>query len=111
VAYQREPKTVRTHNSVSVPATNGTNTSAWIDVEGYNAIAITFTNSVAGNNAVDLEWSHDGTNKAIAVTILATNTAQERVGTSAVYSRWVRAVVKNTHTTAATMNAWIYARQ
>jgi hypothetical protein len=102
----RQQKTVETHKAVTVGA-GATVYSEWIDMQGYDSLALTVLNSGATANTGTLEWSEDGQNKFIGVAVLANATSQERVGTSPNYLRYVRVALLNGHTAPVTMSSKI----
>lgn len=110
--YENKPKTktVLTHVNKVIP--NGaTDNSSWIDLDGYNTLALLFKNETGAHNHTGyLDWSNDGVNKLVSVATLATGTAQERVGTSPAYARYVRVGINNAHTAPVTVNASLYLK-
>lgn len=102
-------KTIQTHNDVTVPA-SGTAYSEWIDLDGYEAIAVTFLSDGATANTGTFEWSHDGQNKFIGIATMASANSKERVGTSPVYARYMRLALLNGDTASHKMSAYVYAR-
>jgi hypothetical protein len=112
VEYQqakRPHKTIHAVDNVSVPA-SGTHRSEWIDLDGYEAIAVTFLNDAATANTGMFEWSHDGENAFIAVASMANATSKERVGTAPAYARYFRLALVNGDAAAHNMSAYVYAR-
>jgi hypothetical protein len=107
---ERTHKTIQTHNAVSVAA-SGTSASAWIDVEGYEKLAITFLNEAATTSSANVEWSNDGaTVHGTESNVIASNTSANKVGETTPKARYVRLVVSNGDTVAHTISAWAYLR-
>jgi len=107
----RKQKMVPTHAGVLI--TNGSTsfgTNVWIDTDGFNEIALTLINSVAGNTLFDVYWSHDN------ATIHGANYGQGNSAALAkgivlpILARWVKISVGNNHTAPSTISAWTYLK-
>jgi hypothetical protein len=106
----RYASTIQTHNAVSVPGTAGTSLSAWIDVTGYDGLAITLRNDAATNSYVDISWSHDGATIQGSETVLAVAIAQYRTVYVPTKARYAQIKLGNTDAAAHTMSAWAYLK-
>lgn len=106
----RQQKTVQLFNAVSMPATNGSSTSSWIDTQGFVDLAYTFASDASGNNNTDIYWSHDGINIHGYEVGLTTSTSRNRAYHTPIKARYMRAVIYNTDASPKTMSAWAYLK-
>lgn len=105
------PVLIKTHNAVSVPATNGLAPSAWICCEGFKDVAFTFRNAGAFAGSADLQWSNDGvTQHGLETAILAVGTTQYKQGITSVKAPYFRLILANTDASARIMDAWAYLK-
>lgn len=103
-------KTVQTHNAVSVAATTGTSSSAWIDCSGFSDIAIISANDASTAWYVDLWWSADGANNHGFDAIIPSGVRQYGSGLVPIKARYAKVTLKNTDAAAHTMSAWAYLK-
>lgn len=102
-------QTIQTHNAVSVPATTGLSTGAWIDTNGFDTVAVTFKNSTSTASNVYLYFSSDGINEAGWETV-GSGTSSTKSGIFETRARYVRVALGNTDAAAKVMSAWIYLK-
>lgn len=104
-------KTVQTHTAVTVPATTGYNTSAWIDTEGFDKISIALLNDASTANSASIAWSHDGvTVHGNETNVLPSNTTNQKIAVTEVKARFCRVIVYNTDASVHVMSAWAYLK-
>lgn len=102
---------IQTHNAVSVGPTNGTASSAWMDTNGYDQVALTLMNDAGVSSSGTLQWSYDGTNIHGEETVLAAGgTARYRTASTDTKARYVRVILTNPDAAAHTMSAWLYLK-
>lgn len=106
----RLAQTIQTHNAVSVVASNYSSGS-WIDCDGFDKLAITFSNDAATASFVDVSWSNDGTNThANDSSVVANNSVQRKTGIVDIKARYAKLTINNLDTVAHTMSAWAYLK-
>jgi hypothetical protein len=100
--------TIQTHNAVSVAA-SAWSSSAWIDMDGFDRVAITMLNDASTTSSITIDWSNDGT--TIHGNESAGNdTKKQRAVEYAIKARYARINLNNGDTVAHTMSAWAYLK-
>lgn len=103
----RLSQTIQTHSGVVIANTAQNTTATYIDCDGFDKVAITYTQSVAGTSNATFFWSNDG----------ATNHGHEDILTTAMKSgcfevkaRYLKVGIYNGHTAPFTISAWVYLK-
>lgn len=104
-------KTIQTHNAVSVPASGTSSQSSYMDLQGFDMIAITFINDAAQNSALNIFWSNDGSTIHGLEQIIASSTSQTKSGETTIKARYAKIQLTNSDAGAAhIMSAWAYLK-
>jgi hypothetical protein len=105
--YRRNQKTIQTHNNKTIVKSTWDYTASWIDCDGFDRVALTTTNN-GGANAVNLQWSNDGSNIHFDEGLLTPTTANSRGVETAVKARYVKVAILNNDTGADHIySAWV----
>jgi hypothetical protein len=106
----RLASTIQTHNAVSV-AISGSSSSAWLDCDGFDKLAVHLKNDGSTSSQVNLLWSVDGSTQIGYETILASGSSQYRSVLTDVKSRYVMVQIQNLDAALAhTMSAYAYLK-
>lgn len=84
--------------------------TTWAECDGFDEIGVTFSNSVAANSRVKVQWSNDGTNIHGEEEPLGMSAEQYRSSAIKSKARYFRYVIFNGHTAPITANAWAYLK-
>jgi hypothetical protein len=104
----RLAQTIQTHNAVSVAAGNVSAQSAFMDLDGFDKIALTLLNDGATNSSALIYWSNDGSTIHGNETIIANATAQQKQGILDIKARYAKVVLSNGDGALAhIMSAWV----
>lgn len=90
----------------------GTVTSAWVDTNGFDRVAVTFSNDAAADSYGDIQWSHDGLNYHSAdFGLIPLNSNTKKGIVFETKARYMKVVVANKDTAAPhAMNVWVYLK-
>lgn len=107
---RRHSETIQTHNNAMV-APSGTVSSAYVDLDGFNDIGVTFTNSDATSSRVEVWWSNDKATVHGIQRIINSGTDRQRAGSLPVVARYALIrLVNEDAATPRTMSSWIYPK-
>jgi hypothetical protein len=105
----RYQKTVQTHNAVSVSASSSSGQASYMDVSGYENVAITGQASPSEKWGFTVYWSHDGVS-VHGVDFGAVDVMNNKTLALPVKARYMKVNLNNSATNASTMNAYAYLK-
>lgn len=102
--------TIQTQSGVTVAPGTNSDSSSWIDTDGFDKLACTMINDAGTNAMIQLLWSNDGSSIHFYENLVATGTSQQKGAITETKSRYVKVRLNNSDTAPHIMSAWAYLK-